>query len=141
MEFLPPDDRMKNDVPPVFKRRSSSFKWVVLSMIGAILIFFGSVWVTTASWTPPPSSKDFSNVQDYMKALNDWKNSTQSGNLYGRITIELGAFVMLIGGFLGYIDVESDSEEKRVFLIISLFAILILVVVSVGLFMQSPYLS
>jgi len=70
MEFLPPDDRMKNDVPPVFKRRSSSFKWVVLSMIGAILIFFGSVWVTTASWTPPPSSKDFSNVQDYMKALN-----------------------------------------------------------------------
>ncbi len=140
MDYLPPDSRINGgDIPPVFKKRSEAFKWFLIGFTGIIIIFIGSIWVTYSSWTPPPKSIEYPNNHEYNKALNDWKNTTELGNLYGRIVIEVGAFVMIVGGFLGYMDPAVDEREKKILLIILLVAILILIVVSVGIIAQSPY--
>ena len=140
MDYLPPDSRINGgSTPPLFKKRSEAFRWFLICFIGVIIIFMGSVWVTYASWTPPPKLAEYPNNYEYNKALNDWKNSTESGNLYGRIVIEIGAFVMAIGGFLGYIDPTVDDIEKKILLTVIFIAILILTVVSVGIVVQSPY--
>ncbi len=140
MNYLPPDTRINGgNMPPVFKKRSEGFRWFLICFIGMIIIFAGSVWVTYSSWTPPPKSMEYPNNHEYNKALSDWKNNTEDGNLYGRIVMEVGAFIMVIGGFLGYIDPAVDDLEKKILLILLIVAIFILTIVSVGIVVQSPY--
>ena len=130
-----------NQPPPVFKRKSESFKWMILSIIGVLLIFGGGIWVSLASWTPPPKASDFSNYHDYTKALQDWGNFTRSGNLYGRIVMELGSLIMSIVGFIAYVHPAIDPEEKRIFITMAIFGIIVLVLISVGIVVNSPYSS
>ncbi len=130
-----------NHPPPVFKRKSESFKWMILVVIGVLLIFAGGIWVSLASWTPPPKASDFSNYHDYTKALQDWGNFTRSGNLYGRIVMEFGSLIMSIVSFLAYVHPAIDPEEKRIFIIMAIIGILVLVLISVGIIVNSPYSS
>ena len=142
MDYLPPNSRINGgNIPPVFKKRSESFKWFIIGFAGIIIIFIGSIWVTYASWAPPPKYTDYPNNHEYTKALNDWKNATEYGNLYGRIIIDVGAFVMIIGGFLGYIDPAVDDPNKKILLGMLTVAMFILIIVSVGIVVQSPYMS
>ncbi len=127
--------------PPVFKRRSESFKWMVMATVGIIIIFIGAVWVSMASWTPPPNSADYPNYQDYAKDLRAWNNFTKSGNLYGRIVMEIGTFTLSLAGVLGYLDPAVDTEEKRIFAIMGLLGATLLILLSVGLTEMSPYVG
>ncbi len=140
MDYIPPNNRIDDsDVQSLFLKRKDSFKWFAFSMVGIIIIFVGSLWVTYAAWTPAPKASSYQNNQEYAKALNDWKNATETGNLYGRITIEVGAMIIITGSFLGYIDPAVDETDKRRLLIMIFLALIILIVVSVGLVEQSPY--
>ncbi|GEM_PF-4708000 len=127
--------------PPVFKKRSESFRWMVVALIGIFVIFVGAIWVSMASWSPPPNSADYSSYQDYAKDLRAWKNFTKSGNLYGRIVMEIGAFALTMGGFLGYIDSTVDPEEKKYMIIIGIFGLIALILLSVGITEISPYVG
>ncbi len=141
MEYIPPDDRINGGkVPSVFLRRTEAFRWLVICFVGIIIVFIGCMWVTHAMWTPMPKANNYHNNQEYNKALNDWRNATEAGNLYGRMTIEVGAMVMIIGSFLGYVDPAVDETDKRRLLIIMLIAFIVLIIVSVGIVEQSPYI-
>ena len=125
--------------PPVFKRKSGIFKWMVIVIVGVILIFIGGIWVILANWTPPPSASSYQNYQDYQKDLNAWKNSTKTGNLYGRIIMGVGTFTLMLAGFLGAIDSLMDEREKIIMIVIGLIAMCLFIIISVGLFVMSPY--
>ena len=125
--------------PPVFKRKSGVFKWMTIAIVGVILIFMGGIWVTLANWTPPPTSSSYENYKDYQKDLNAWKNSTKTGNLYGRIIMEVGTFTLMLAGFLGTIDPLLDERERTLMIVIGLVAMFLFIIISVGLFMMSPY--
>ncbi len=127
--------------PPVFKRRSESFKWMVLAAVGIIILFLGALWVSLASWTPPPNSADYQNYQDYAKDLRAWNNFTKSGNLYGRIVMEVGTLTMIIAGIFGYLDPAVDTDEKKIFAAMLFLGTFLLVLLSVGLTEMSPYVG
>ncbi len=127
--------------PPVFKKHSEGFRWSIIVIIGIVIVFAGSFWVTLAQWTPPPNSQDYHSISDYTKAKREWQGFVEQGNLYGRIVLELGSLVMVLGGFLGYMMVSVDDVEKRAFLVITVVGLFIALVASVGLFVSSPYLS
>ncbi|NPA75588.1 MAG: hypothetical protein GXO25_05865 [Euryarchaeota archaeon] len=125
--------------PPVFKKRSDSFKWFVVAVIGIVIIFVGSMWVTMAQWTPPPNANDYHSLEHYKRDKMAWENATQTGNLYGRILIEIGALGMVVGAMFGIQSAALDDTEKRIFTVLLVLGVLVLIVVSVGLFVSSPY--
>jgi len=127
--------------PPIFKKRSGSFKWIALVVIGLLLMFIGSVWVSMSMWTPPPKPTEYPNHPDYVKAINNWANSTRTGNLYGRIVMESGAMIMIIAGVFGFADSSVDADERKIFFAMAMISLILLVIISVGLFVSSPYLS
>ncbi len=131
--------REMNRPPPVFKKRSDGYKWFIVAVIGIVIIFIGSIWVTMASWTPPPNSANYQNYQHYKQDLRNWQNTTTSGNLYGRMTIEIGALGMVIGGSFGFLDHSVSDEEKKILMVIGLIGVVIMVIVSVGFATSSPY--
>ncbi len=124
--------------PPIFKKNHNSLKWSIAIIIGVIIIFIGSIVVTTATWTPKPTYSG-QNSKEYKDTLQEWKNSTESGKLSGRIIIEVGALSMIIGGLGGFADTSIESTDKRVFVALAVVGILILVVASVGIIQMSPY--
>jgi len=125
--------------PPIFKKNRNSLKWSIAIIIGVIIIFIGSIIVTTATWTPAPTYSGHTTTKEYKDTLQEWKNSTESGKLNGRIIIEVGALSMIIGGLGGFADTNIESTDKRVFVALAVVGILILVVASVGIIQMSPY--
>ena len=124
--------------PPIFKKNPNSLKWNIAIIIGVIIIFIGSIIVTTATWTPKPTYSG-QNSKEYKDTLQEWKNSTESGKLNGRIIIEVGALSMIIGGLGGFADPNIESTDKRVFVALAVVGIIILVAASVGIIQMSPY--
>ena len=125
--------------PPVFKRKSGIFKWGVAMVVGILIIFSGGIWVTLSIWTPPPSASSYSNYHEYQKDLSEWRNSTEMGNLYGRIMMEIGALTLMLVGFLSVFDPTVDDRERNLMIVVALVSLFILVLISVGLFVSSPY--
>ncbi len=125
--------------PPVFKRKMGLGKWMVLGLAGMILLFIGGIWVTYVTWYPPPQMGDYEHYQDYTKDLNAWKNLTRTGNLYGRLVMDGGAFLLMLMGFIGLFDAELNDSERKIMLALGLFGTLILVIISVGIYVYSPY--
>jgi hypothetical protein len=125
--------------PPVFKKRSENFKWMVIILVGIFIVFMGGIWVTMAQWSPPPNPQDYHSLSEYNKYKREWQNATEQGNFYGRILMEIGSLTMVLGGFIGYAATTIDELDKRAFMLAAAIGLIIMLVVSVGIVVASPY--